>query len=159
MASPSVAGGWLGTYYYDSRLSLPVQFEATFTRDSGAEGDGERFGGKILDDANGNGEAVIGHGIQQVRFVRFVKTYLQAAPGRYPVSYVGTLSESGLLLNGHWKLSLSATRRARAREVTGTWEARRIWHADESDTAEDEGAGLGMEMGLEIGRELAGAGR
>jgi len=26
----SIAGGWLGAYYFDSRIHLPVRFEATF---------------------------------------------------------------------------------------------------------------------------------
>lgn len=141
----SITGGWLGAYYYDNRLRPPVRFEATFTAGP-ASGHGEvesnvqRFGGSILDDENGNGTAMVTHGIQQGNFVRFVKVYAQPAPGLYPIQYVGTLSEDGRLMSGHWKLTLSESRRARGREITGTWEARRLWHADTNATSESEDA-------------------
>jgi len=140
----SIAGGWLGAYYYDSRIHLPVRFEATFVRlrttDSVLEPEIERFAGTIMDDENGNGSAIITHGVQQGTFVRFTKVFTPPAPGLFPMLYVGTLSEDKRKITGHWKISVSANRRTRAREITGTWEARRLWHSDVDDTTIAEGA-------------------
>ena len=147
----SVAGGWLGTFYYANRTLLPVRFEATFARLS-EKGDGaERFNGSIMDDDGGHGDAQVSQGVQQGTFVRFVKTYTPPMPGLFPVHYVGTLSAEGRLLTGHWKITLVQNRHARAREITGTWEARRRWTADADDAADESGAGIGRE------RELVGA--
>ncbi|MBC8140218.1 MAG: hypothetical protein H7Y38_02115 [Armatimonadetes bacterium] len=147
----SIAGGWLGTYYYTARTMLPVRFEASFVRQSGGEAvesGGERFAGSVIDDDGGHDYATVSRGIQQGTFVRFVKTYAPPEPGLFPVSYVGTMSGDGRTLTGHWKIALTESRRARAREIVGTWEARRIWTAVEGEDAQDAGAG----------RELVGAG-
>ncbi|MBC8135056.1 MAG: hypothetical protein H8F28_04110 [Fibrella sp.] len=136
-SSHSVAGGWLGAYYFESRTRTPVRFEASFARLTDAEGNGERFGGSILDDEGGSGSAVVSHGVQQGNFVRFVKVPNPPAPGLFPANYVGTLSEDGRVITGHWKITLGESRRSRAREIVGTWEARRLWHADESETGQE----------------------
>lgn len=67
-ADLSVAGGWLGTYFYSGRLSRqePVRFEATFT----VRSDGS-FMGKILDDSD-LGEAGVS-GTQSALIVKFTK--------------------------------------------------------------------------------------
>ncbi len=149
--SPSVAGGWLGAYYYESRVRMPVRFEATFARSNGGEGGGERFGGTILDDEGGGEAAEVSLGVQQGTFIRFVKIYSPPAPGVFPVHYVGTLSSDGRLMTGHWKIMLGESRRARAREIVGTWEARRSWSPAEDETGGENAAGQ------EAGQELAGA--
>ena len=137
-SAQSVAGGWLGAYYYESRTRTPVRFEATFIRLTGGEIGMERFGGSILDDEGGNGSADVSHGVQQGTFVRFVKIHTPPASGLFPVHYVGTLSEDGRILTGHWKMTMSENRRARAREIVGTWEARRLWHEAMSETTQEE---------------------
>ncbi|MBC7805881.1 MAG: hypothetical protein H7145_06995 [Akkermansiaceae bacterium] len=139
-SSHSVAGGWLGAYYYESRTRTPVRFEATFARLTGEQGSGERFGGSILDDEGGSGSAVVSHGVQQENFVRFVKVPNPPAPGLFPANYVGTLSEDGRVITGHWKITLGESRRGRAREIVGTWEARRLWHASDDETSREAGA-------------------
>ncbi len=147
--SQSVAGGWLGAYYFESRTRTPVRFEASFVRLPDPEGDGGgRFGGSLLDDEGGSGSAVVSHGVQQGSFVRFIKVPNPPAPGLFPANYVGTLSEDGRVLTGHWKITLSETRRGRAREIVGTWEARRLWHAGDDETGQ----------GAEAERELTAAG-
>ena len=130
----SIAGGWLGTFYYASRTLLPVRFEASFVRQAG-DGDTEQFCGSVVDDDNGDGVAQVAHGVRQAAFIRFTKRYMPPAPGLYPVAYVGTLSADGRLLTGHWKIALAGSRRARARELVGTWDARRVWTADTDDAA------------------------
>lgn len=134
-SSLDIAGGWLGAYYYESRTRTPVRFEASFARITDEAGNGDRFGGTILDDEGGSGAAVVSHGVQQGSFVRFVKMPNPPAPGLFPSNYVGTLSEDGRVVTGHWKITLSETRRGRAREIVGTWEARRLWHAGQDDEA------------------------
>lgn len=144
--SHSVAGGWLGAYYFESRTRTPVRFEATFARMTSEEGNGERFSGSILDDEGGSGSAVVLHGVQQGSFVRFVKVPNPPAPGLFPANYVGTLSEDGRVITGHWKVTLSETRRGRAREIVGTWEARRLWHADSEDLSQEAEAEVEREF-------------
>lgn len=147
----SVAGGWLGTYYYWGREAgqPPCRFEATFRELA----ERDRFGGTILDDGP-LGEAVVEKGVQQGRHVRFTKVYLEGdlRTGIAPVRYVGTLSEDGRLMHGTW--SLAVLRGASGRRVTasGVWEARRLWSAAEEEAAEPEAEGASA------ARELAGAG-
>lgn len=144
----SIAGGWLGTYYHAARTMLPVRFEASFVRQVGGELEtgGERFGGSVVDDEGGHDYATVSRGVQQGTFVRFVKTYTPPEPGLFPVSYVGTMSGDGRTLTGHWKIALTESRRARAREVVGTWEARRIWTAVEGETEQEAGAERGLAL-------------
>ncbi len=132
----SVVGGWLGAYYFESRTRTPMQFEATFLRL--ATGEAARFGGSILEDAGGSGGAIVSHGVQQGNFIRFTKLPNPPAPGLFPTNFVGTLSEDGRIIKGHWKTTLSETRRGRAREIVGTWEVRRLWHGDDALPKPDE---------------------
>ena len=50
----SIAGGWLGSYYYGKSApnTPPVRFEATFS----LPGSTGKFTGKILDDDGGGGD-------------------------------------------------------------------------------------------------------
>ena len=146
---PSVAGGWLGTYYYEDRTQMPVRFEATLRLEGDlAKG---RFGGTILDD-NYLGEADVRKGVQDGRFVRFTKVYLHAnaRDGVYPVRYQGTLSEDGKVMTGNWQLSELRGGVGRRVRVQGTWEARRLWSAESAEEGEPEV--------VAEGRELAAAG-
>ena len=115
----SIAGGWLGTYYYAARTILPVRFEASFTRQTGGEAGGEnnteRFGGSIVDDEGGHDYAAVSRGIQQGTFVRFVKTYTPAdARGCSRWHMSARCRRTGATITGHWKIALTESRRARA---------------------------------------------
>ena len=73
--TPSIAGGWLGTYHYPQWAGQPpVRFEATFIL-RGAEG---RFTGTILDD-DVLGEASV-LGTQKGLRVNFSKVYQHPRP-------------------------------------------------------------------------------
>ncbi|HVK03198.1 MAG TPA: hypothetical protein VM490_06965 [Armatimonadaceae bacterium] len=149
---PSVAGGWLGTYYYDDRTRMPVRFEATL-RLEGEAGRGGRFGGTILDDGD-LGEASVHKGVQDGLVVRFTKVYEHANvwQGVVPVRYQGTLSEDGKRMTGNWQLSELHGGVGRRVRIGGTWEARRIW------SAEFEEVEIGEPEVAAVGRELATAG-
>jgi hypothetical protein len=138
----SITGGWLGTHYYRTGRQPPVRFEATFT----SSGGGGSFEGTILDDGY-LGEAIVSHGLQTGRIVRFRKTYRRSAVvGRSvvaPVHYLGTLSEDGDSVSGTWKMTFR--HHDKLIRGTGRWEARRLW-----------GGGSGEEAVVEE-RELAPA--
>jgi hypothetical protein len=125
METHSIAGGWLGTYYYDS-YSEPTRFEASFS----AMGRDWRFGGRILDDGPlGDANAI--NGAQTGQKVSFVKVYVRPPGGHItvPVYYEGQLSEDGKTMSGTWRLSLS---------TTGTWEARRLWFEEAEEAMQPE---------------------
>lgn len=131
----SIAGGWLGTYAYDSPfLPGPVRFEATFD-----EGHSGAFSGKILDDSPVSREAAV-DGAQSGRTVRFVKTYLpqQGKRNAKPIDYSGIMADDGLTMRGTWLI------RDRLAGVpihtTGVWDARRIWNAESAPHVGEEPA-------------------
>lgn len=113
--TPSVSGGWLGTYNYPSGTNLaPVRFEATLAM-QGLLGE---FTGTILDDGP-LGEADV-RGVQRRRNVRWTKTYRRSRRGSTgQVEYEGTLSEDGQRMTGQWRISF----------LRGDWEAHRLWSA------------------------------
>jgi len=125
METHSIAGGWLGTYYYDSHRE-PSRFEATFSP-LGADG---RFAGRILDDSL-LGEASANNGVQTGRSISFVKVYIRPPRSHItaPVYYEGTLSEDGKTMAGTWRLTQS---------THGTWEARRLWFEEAGEEALQE---------------------
>src|SRR5689334_10024354 len=121
---PSIAGGWLGTYYYRVAHAWqpPCRFEATL---SPLRSDG-RFTGTILDDGPLGIADVTG--TQTGRRVDFTKVY--AGPGGgarrlAPIDYEGTLSEDGRSVSGTWRIEAPAPGQSRRPEVHGTWEAHR----------------------------------
>ena len=120
---PSIAGGWLGTYYRNS-YQPPVRFEATFIL---REPEGA-FGGTILDDGP-LGEAVVLRAVQSGRHVRFTKSYRHRPPERAtgPIRYLGTLSEDGLRVFGTWELTIRRGGAGDGARVVGRWDARRLW--------------------------------
>ena len=123
--TPSIAGGWLGTYHYPQWAGQPpVRFEATFIL-RGTEG---RFTGTILDD-DVLGEASV-LGTQKGLRVNFSKVYQHPPPGHGTgkVFYEGGLSEDGRFLKGTWKL----------RGLSGGWEAHRLWGTEEAPEAQPE---------------------
>ena len=120
--NPTVAGGWLGTYHYNHVSMKPVRFEATF---SSPDRTG-RFPGRILDD-NYLGEASVS-GTQTNRLVVFTKRYLNAH--KSTIQYEGRISDDGRIMTGSW----------RVRSITGTWEARRLWHEDVNEEREADPA-------------------
>jgi hypothetical protein len=134
----SVAGGWLGTYYFDDG-DEPCRFEATFY-ESDREGG---FRGRILDDgelgeANAEGEQV-------ALTVSFTKAYVRPPDGRgsYPIYYRGEMSEDGKRIAGDWRLDWHEHGHRFTR--AGTWEARRLWFeaVEEDVRAESEGLLVG----------------
>ena len=111
-AQGGIGGGWLGTYAYKGALKKPpVRFEATLTE---PDADGA-FGGTILDDSGGLGEATV-RGAQSGQGIRFSKTYRRR--GAVAVSYEGTLADDGRTMGGTWRI---------AGEAHGVWDARRLW--------------------------------
>ncbi len=143
----TVAGGWLGSYYYDRDAQPPTRFEATFdavTTTTGA------FRGAILDDGP-LGEAVVGDGVQTGRAISFVKTFTKPPRGYVvpPVQYTGEMSEDGRMMTGTWEVAESGRgRRGRKSVVRGLWEARRTWSAEANE--ETEGAGELFRRELEL---------
>ena len=114
---------------------MPVRFEATFTAARGTSG---VFRGTILDDGV-LGEAVVSHGLQTGRLVRFTKTYIKSVQGRVlaPVRYQGTLSEDGKVISGTWKLE--SWHSGRVVRTSGHWEAIRRWsESEEIESLSDE---------------------
>ena len=124
----SVAGGWLGTYYYRGLQAgmPPVRFEAAFQ--TAAEG---KFAGTILDDGVG-GEARA-TGVQTGLEVAFTKVYLARRRSyAQPVEYEGALSGDGKTMRGTWWIRES---RGFA-EARGVWEARRLWSVESREEQE-----------------------
>lgn len=122
----SIAGGWLGTYYYRGADSWqePTRFEATFA----IKADQSQFSGTILDDGP-LGEADV-EGTQRGRNVHFTKRY--RVENDYKIRYEGTMSEDGKVITGKWIVRGSGGTR-------GTWEAHRLWSpADETQTQDEE---------------------
>lgn len=133
----SVAGGWLGTYAYPPGSALPpCRFEATF-EGGGADG---TFSGRILDDTEGFGEAVVRQGLQRGRHVVFVKVYRQRASHLRPVHYTGQLTEEGDRITGEWSIPEGG--------LVGTWEAHRLWWGDAVAEAETELEEVEASLGL-----------
>jgi hypothetical protein len=143
--SPSIAGGWLGTYYYGGAQAWqpPCRFEATFAP-LGSDG---RFTGTILDDgplgvANATGR-------QTGRNVDFTKVYVGpggGASGLAPIEYEGTLSEDGRSVSGTWRIVSPGPGRGRRPQGHGTWEARRRWAEAAEPEAHPEEAGAQLEL-------------
>ena len=130
----SVAGGWLGTYYYDRKAATePARFEATFS----AMARTGRFDGKILDDS-ALGEARALEGQQSGDSVSFAKVYIKPPRGHAvaPVQYEGTLSEDGKRITGTWRLEYNHPTKRRAVRMNGTWEARRLWYDLQEEISE-----------------------
>lgn len=152
-AEMSVAGGWLGTYYYSGRLSReePVRFEASFD----ARSDG-LFTGKILDDSD-LGEAGVS-GTQSALVVKFTKEYYRPPvwSDTAPIDYEGVLSEDGKRITGRWTMPLRRGKK-RTYRLRGEWEARRMWHLDESHAEGSDEDFLSAVSPLT--REMVGAGR
>lgn len=150
----SVAGGWLGTYYYRGREANqpPCRFEATFREMA----ERDRFDGTILDDGP-LGEADVDKGLQQGRHVRFTKVYREGdlRTGIAPVRYVGTLSEDGKLMHGTWSLAVLRGPTGRRVTASGVWEARRLWSAAEEGTAEPHEEGMSAAQGLAVAGAVA----
>ncbi|GAB4452649.1 MAG: hypothetical protein OHK0029_03970 [Armatimonadaceae bacterium] len=132
----SIAGGWLGTYYYDS-MAERTRFEASFSR-IGVEG---KFSGRILDDGP-LGEANA-EGMQSGLSVVFTKVYIQPPEGHatYPVQYEGEMSDDGKRITGIWHLTIREPGERR-HTVRGTWEARRIWFGETEEDSRVESEGL-----------------
>ena len=122
MDIPSIAGSWLGTYYYDWPGHDPCAFEANFSL-SGDEG---AFGGRILDDGP-LGESNI-EGTQTDAAIQFVKVYIDPPRDSHtsPIHCEGTLSEDGNQITGTWKIPPPPDDPRRDFALTGTWEARRL---------------------------------
>lgn len=122
---PSVAGGWLGTYYYDKTgAGQPVRFEATL-QSASTEGS---FTGTILDDSQ-EGEAGVS-GYQSGLRVKFTKVYMGAAPAARdtgPVEYDGAIEPDGKEMKGTWRLIAGPV------EMRGGWEARRAWSSEQTE--------------------------
>ena len=152
-AEMSVAGGWLGTYYYGGRLSWqePVRFEASFD----ARSDGS-FTGKILDDSD-LGEAGVS-GSQSALIVKFTKEYYRPPmwSDTAPIDYHGVLSEDGKKITGRWTMSVRRGKQRTSR-LSGEGEARRMWHVDESHSEESDEEF--MSAVSPATREMVGAGR
>jgi hypothetical protein len=144
----TIAGGWLGTYYYGNTVQTPERFEATFST-PGREGN---FGGRILDDGV-LGEANVIEGVQSGREIAFIKIYVRPPAGHEtaPVYYEGTMSEDGKLLTGTWMLHFSS-RRNRTSTLRGTWEARRLWTEVAEEIRDEEPEALRRELSTIGGR-------
>jgi hypothetical protein len=138
----SILGGWLGTYYYRSHYEMPVRFEATFSPLRDTE---SGFGGTILDDLP-IGEALVTHGLQTGRNVRFTKTYWEAPPEYEvgPIHYLGTLTEDGTRVAGIWETQYR--HRGKLRRRTGSWDARRLWEEREEQEADSLGSALSIQL-------------
>lgn len=129
----AIAGGWLGTYYFDDATE-PCRFEATFNAPN-SEG---QFLGRILDD-NELGEANV-EGVQAALTVSFVKVYIRPPQETVPITYRGDLSEDGTRITGIWRLEWQTHGHIIHR--TGTWEARRLWYEAVADEVHSESEGL-----------------
>ena len=141
-ALPSIAGGWLGTYYYlgTQRTNQPARFEASF--EGGAAG---QFAGTILDDSRLLGMAdVRGHQIGLI--VRFSKVYQKVIPGgrTMRVEYEGSFSEDGRVMCGRWRIT--GPYGLPIPGAYGTWEAHRAWVAEEEPEALAGRAGEGLDV-------------
>lgn len=107
----SVAGNWLGNYYYNSS-GQPFGFEAVFIESNGA------VQGSILDDGY-LGEAQV-TGTFAAPSLAFIKTY----PGRHDVHYRGDMSDDGNMLSGTWRIGDAGH---------GTWAAFRNREDEDED--------------------------
>lgn len=138
----SILGGWLGTYYHRSRYEMPVRFEATFSLLRDAE---TGFGGTILDDIP-IGEAVVTHGQQTGRNIRFTKIYRESPPEYEigPIHYLGTLSEDGRQVTGTWEMQYR--RKGKLRRRSGNWDAHRLWN----EVAEQETESYGQALNIQL---------
>jgi hypothetical protein len=125
----TIAGGWLGTYYYDT-VAERERFEASFIT-VGSQGD---FRGQILDDGP-LGEANV-EGVQVGVFVTFTKVYVKppADHATAPVYYEGEMSEDGKRIVGTWRIVEGHS--------TGTWEARRLWFEEVEEESRIESGGI-----------------
>lgn len=143
---PTIAGGWLGTYYYRGMqiANAPVRFEASFSI-SGAG----RFDGTIQDDSRQLGTADV-RGMQLGRSVRFSKAYQRVVPGgrTIRVEYEGAFSDNDEVLSGTWRAVTVCN--VPIPGAHGTWEARRAWIANEEPEAVPE-----SESNRHVMREVA----
>ena len=98
-----ITGTWLGTYW---QQGTPTRFEVTFVQG------GNSISGRVLDDGD-LGEAQI-NGEIVGRSIQFTKQYLRG--NNPPISYSGTLSEDGNLMQGKWTIG---------KRYSGSWEAHR----------------------------------
>jgi hypothetical protein len=141
----SIAGGWLGTYYYRGSQAWqePTRFEASFVQ----KADGGQFSGTILDDGP-LGEANVS-GTQTGRVVEFTKVYNLQHPfyETAPIVYEGTMAEDGLTITGVWAIRSRSSMLRRSR-VHGVWEAHRLW------SAEEEAQSPEIEENLSLARPL-----
>lgn len=133
---PTIAGGWLGTYYYKGTQSTncPVRFEASFTCRAGG-----LFDGTIQDDSRQLGTANV-QGRQLGVTVQFRKGYRKVVPGgrTMHVEYEGAFSEDGHTLSGTWRAVTVCN--VPIPWAYGSWEARRAWAAHEEPEAAPETA-------------------
>ena len=138
----SISGGWLGTYAYEGRQAKwpPVRFEASFTEVAGGQ-----ITASILDDCQlGEASAT---GSRQGLSVRFTKTYNSPPRPTSSVEYAGRISEDGMTMTGTWRITQLGLR------VSGVWDARRIWSAENATVERSEGETLVAVAGA--GREYA----
>lgn len=128
---PTIAGGWLGTYYYrgTQMANAPVRFEASFS----VSGAGQ-FAGTIQDDSRTLGTADV-RGLQLGRAVRFSKAYQRVVPGgrTIRVEYEGAFSDNDKALSGTWRAVTVCN--VPIPWAHGTWEARRRWLEEEEPEA------------------------